>query len=49
MFEAFYNIQVTPQLNVQPDVQFINQPQHQDFLHNNAQSPGSSQHPSRHN
>lgn len=24
VFEAFYNIQVTPQLNVQPDVQFIN-------------------------
>ena len=26
IFEAFYNIQLTPQLNVQPDVQFINQP-----------------------
>jgi hypothetical protein len=24
VFEAFYNIQVTPQLNVPPDVQFIN-------------------------
>ena len=26
MFEAFYNVQVTPWLGIQPDVQFVNQP-----------------------
>ena len=26
MLEAFYNVQVTPWLGIQPDVQFVNQP-----------------------